>query len=68
MNLNKEKMEITIKINTTNPIDAKSRHEKLQDIAFIDDKCLSLFHEIATNEKFRKKFVANEKTLRLFAM
>ena len=60
-------MEITIKINTTNPIDAKSRQKKLQDIAFIDDKCLSLFHEIATNEKFRKKFVANEKTLRLFA-
>lgn len=68
MNLNKEKMEITIKINTTNPIDAKSRQKKLQDIALIDDKCLSLFHEIATNEKFLKKFVANEKTLRLFAM
>lgn len=68
MNLNKEKMEITIKINTTNPIDAKSRQEKIQDIALIDDKCLSLFHEIATNEKFRKKFVANEKTLRFFAM
>lgn len=67
MNLNKEKMEIIIKINTTNPIDAKSRHEKLQEIAFVDDKCLALFHEIATNEKFRKKFVANEKTLRLFA-
>lgn len=68
MNLNKEKMEITIKINTTNPIDAKSRREKIQEIALIDDKCLALFHEIATNEKFRKKFVANEKTLRLFAM
>lgn len=68
MNLNKEKMEITIKINTTNPIDAKSRQEKLQEIALVDDKCLALFHEIATKEKFRKKFVANEKTLRLFAM
>ena len=68
MNLNKEKMEITIKINTTNPIDAKSKREKLQDIALIDDKCLALFHEIATNEKLRKKFVANEKTLRFFAV
>jgi hypothetical protein len=68
MNLNKEKMEITIKINTTNPIDAESRKEKLQSIALVDDKCLALFHEIATKEKFRKKFVANEKTLRLFAM
>ena len=67
-------MDITIKINSTNPIDAQARQTKLQAIALLDDKTLALlddktlalFHEIATNEKFRKKFVANEKLLRKF--
>ena len=55
-----------IKINSNNPIDAQARQAKLQAIALLDDKTLALFHEIATNEKFRKKFVANEKLLRKF--
>ena len=59
-------MDITIKINSTNPIDAQARQTKLQAIALLDDKTLALFHELATNETFRKKFVANEKLLRKF--
>ena len=59
-------MEITIKINSNNPIDAQARQTKLQAIALLYYKTLAIFHEIATNEKFSKKFVANEKLLRKF--
>ena len=50
-------MDITIKIDSTNPIDAQARQAKLQAIARLDDKTLALFHEIATNEKLLRKFV-----------
>lgn len=59
--------EVTFQIKVSNPIDTKTRIQKLQDLAKLPSEDLKLIHELATNKNYLESFKANEGKLRFLA-